>query len=140
MKLILSILLGTLTALPIAINFNTNPANALVTENALTQNLSALEIGNDNASEDSQTQSMRYVERGLAAHKDGDKETALAYYQKALELDQYNPAAYMGAAMAIGHSEDGISCMKAAAALFQAQNNQEGYNLAQEWLSIGNQG
>lgn len=78
--------------------------------------------------------SMRYVKLGWEAQKEGEKDQALLYYYKAVKADQNNAYAFMAAGNLIGDTEDGITCMKAAVALFRAQGNQEGYNASTAWL------
>jgi hypothetical protein len=78
--------------------------------------------------------SMRYVKLGWEAQQEGEKDQALLYYYKAVKSDQTNAYAFMAAGNLIGDTEDGITCMKAAVALFRAQGNQEGYNASVAWL------
>jgi tetratricopeptide (TPR) repeat protein len=78
--------------------------------------------------------SMRYVRRGLAAQKQGDERQALLFYYEALKLDRTNAVAFMAAGNLLGDTEEGITCMKAAALLFQQQQNREGYEMATSWL------
>ena len=79
--------------------------------------------------------SMEYVKRGWAAQKNGNKEKALSYYLKAVQTDKTNAYAFMAGGNLIGHNEDGIICMKAAAKLFRDQGNEEGVKVAQAWLA-----
>jgi tetratricopeptide (TPR) repeat protein len=78
--------------------------------------------------------SMKYVEMGMAAQKEGDEKQALEYYYQAVKIDQTNAVAFLLAGNLLGDTEDGIACVKAAGVLFQAQENQEGYELAMTWL------
>ncbi len=78
--------------------------------------------------------SMRYVKLGWEAQQEGEKDQALLYYYKAVKADKTNAYAFMAAGNLIGDTEDGITCMKAAVALFRAQGNQEGYNASVSWL------
>lgn len=78
--------------------------------------------------------SMRYVRRGLTAQKQGDERQALLFYYEALKLDRTNAVAFMAAGNLLGDTEEGITCMRAAALLFQQQQNQEGYEMATSWL------
>jgi cytochrome c-type biogenesis protein CcmH/NrfG len=79
-------------------------------------------------------QSMRYVQLGWAAQKRGNERQALIYYHKAVKLDQTNAVAFLAAGNLLGETEEGVTCIKAAVVLFQAQGNQEGYNIAVNWL------
>jgi hypothetical protein len=79
--------------------------------------------------------SMAYVRQGLAAQKDGNNRLALDYYYRAVKLDRTNAVAFMAAGNLLGDTDEGISCMKAAALLFQRQENQEGYEMATSWLA-----
>jgi hypothetical protein len=81
--------------------------------------------------------SMKYVTLGWEAQQEGDKDQALLYYYKAVKADKTNAYAFMAAGNLIGHNEDGITCMKAAATLFRAQGNKEGYVAATSWLKQG---
>jgi hypothetical protein len=78
--------------------------------------------------------SMRFVKLGWEAQQEGEKDQALLYYYKAVKTDQTNAYAFMAAGNLIGDTEDGITCMKAAVALFRAQGNQEGYKASMAWL------
>jgi hypothetical protein len=81
--------------------------------------------------------SMEYVRFGWGAEQFSEKKRALLYYYKAIKADQTNAYAFMAAGNLIGHNEDGHTCMKAAAALFRVQGNQEGYTAATNWLREG---
>jgi hypothetical protein len=81
--------------------------------------------------------SMKYVKLGWDAQQEGDKEQALLYYYKAVKANKTNAYAFMAAGNLIGHNEDGNTCMKAAATLFRAQGNKEGYTAATNWLQEG---
>jgi tetratricopeptide (TPR) repeat protein len=81
--------------------------------------------------------SMEYVKLGWAAQKKGDKDKALSFYLKAVQTDRTNAYAFMAGGNLIGHNEDGITCMKAAAKLFRDQGNQEGVKVAEAWLAQG---
>jgi hypothetical protein len=81
--------------------------------------------------------SMKYVKLGWDAQQEGDKDQALLYYYKAVKADKTNAYAFMAAGNLIGHNEDGNTCMKAAATLFRAQGNKEGYTAATNWLQEG---
>jgi hypothetical protein len=61
----------------------------------------------------------------------------LRYYLKAVQTDKTNAYAFMAGGNLIGHNEDGITCMKAAAKLFRDQGNEEGYKVATAWLEQG---
>ncbi len=78
--------------------------------------------------------SMGYVKMGMDAQKQGDTAQALEYYYQAVKIDKTNAVAFLLAGNLIGKTEDGIACVKAAGVLFQAQENQEGYELAMTWL------
>lgn len=79
--------------------------------------------------------SMKYVDLGIAAQKRGQDRQALLYYHQALKIDETNAYAFMGAATLLGANDEGITCMKAAATLFQEQDNPEGYEVAMNWLN-----
>lgn len=78
--------------------------------------------------------SMEYVRLDWDEQQAGNERQALLYYYEALKFDRYNGAAFLATGLLLGNTEEGISCMIAAALLFQAQGNQEGYNLATTWL------
>jgi tetratricopeptide (TPR) repeat protein len=82
----------------------------------------------------SQQQSMRYVQLGWAAQKRGQQRQALLYYYQAVKLDQTNAVAFLAAGNLLGETEEGITCVKAAVALFRSQGNREGYEIARNWL------
>lgn len=82
--------------------------------------------------------SMGYVKMGMAAEKQGDSAQALEYYYRAVKTDNTNAVAFLLAGNLLGETEDGIACIKAAGVLFQAQENQEGYELAMTWLKEHN--
>jgi hypothetical protein len=80
--------------------------------------------------------SMEYVKKGLAAQQEaGNEIEAMQYYYEAVKIDITNPAAFMAAGNLLGNTEDGISCVKAAALLFQAEGDRAGYEMAMEWLA-----
>ena len=128
---LVSIILATAAKAPaeLAPNVNTltiqtaNPAKIPARTNNKQRQLAA----------DSQS-SMRYVQRGLAAQKQGDERQALLFYYEALKLDRTNAVAFMAAGNLLGDTEEGITCMRAAALLFQQQQNQEGYEMATSWI------
>ncbi len=78
--------------------------------------------------------SMNYVKLGWEAQKNNDNDQALLYYYKAVKADKTNAYAFMAAGNLLGETDDGITCMKAAVALFKQQGNQEGYNVSLGWL------
>jgi tetratricopeptide (TPR) repeat protein len=82
--------------------------------------------------------SMGYVKMGLDAQKQGEPDRALEYYYQAVKTDETNAFAFLLAGNLLGKTDDGIACIKAAMVLFQAQNNQEGYELAVTWLKEHN--
>ena len=82
--------------------------------------------------------SMGYVKMGMDAEKQGDSAQALEYYYQAVTADNTNATAFLLAGNLLGETEDGIACIKAAGVLFQAQENQEGYELAMTWLQEHN--
>jgi tetratricopeptide (TPR) repeat protein len=82
--------------------------------------------------------SMGYVKMGMAAQKQGDAAQALEYYYQAVKIDKTNAVAFLLAGNLIGETDDGIACVKAAGVLFQAQDNQAGYELAMTWLKEHN--
>jgi tetratricopeptide (TPR) repeat protein len=79
-------------------------------------------------------QSMKYVQQGWAAQKRGNQRQALIYYHQAVKLDQTNAVAFLAAGNLLGETEEGVTCVRAAVVLFQAQGNQEGYRIAVNWL------
>jgi tetratricopeptide (TPR) repeat protein len=79
-------------------------------------------------------QSMKYVQLGWAAQKRGNERQALIYYHKAVKLDQTNAIAFLAAGNLLGETEEGVTCVRAAVVLFQSQGNQEGYEIAMNWL------
>jgi Tfp pilus assembly protein PilF len=89
---------------------------------------------NDDRQAANHEQSMEYVQMGWAAQKKGQNEQALVYYDKALKLEETNAYAFMAVATLLGGTEDGIICMKAALALFEQQENQQGVEIAAAWL------
>ncbi|WP_310415595.1 hypothetical protein [Chamaesiphon sp. OTE_8_metabat_110] len=82
--------------------------------------------------------SMGYVKMGLDAQKQGNPNQALEYYYQAVKTDNTNAVAFLLAGSLLGETDDGIACIKAAMLLFQAQENQEGYELAVAWLKAHN--
>ena len=94
----------------------------------------APEVKNDEGNAEEREQSMKYVQLGWAAQKQGKKEQALLHYDKALKLDETNAYAFMAVATLFGGTTDGITCMKAALVLFEQQENQEGVQIATAWL------
>lgn len=80
--------------------------------------------------------SLRYTELGFSAQKKGKKEQALGYYVKAVETDPANAYAFMLAGTLLGGTKEGIVCMKAAATIFRQKGDQEGYDLAVNWLEV----
>lgn len=94
----------------------------------------------DNSSERPQIatnsqQSMSYVKQGWTLQKRGNKRQALIYYYQALKADRTNAIAFLAAGNLLGSTKEGISCMKAAATLFESQGNRAGYDLAMSWLA-----
>jgi tetratricopeptide (TPR) repeat protein len=137
-----SFLTATLLVVPIALNLHIDRANALIigdvrssTHNPLAPSKSNENNIEDVAASDRKAQSLHYVELGWNAHQKGDRETALAYYQKALEIYDENAYAFAAVAILIGHSEQGNTCMRAAAELFERQGDREGYDGAMAWLN-----
>ena len=82
--------------------------------------------------------SMGYVKMGMDAQKQGEPTQALEYYYQAVKTDKTNAVAFLLAGNLLGETDDGIACIKAAMLLFQAQENQEGYELAVTWLKEHN--
>jgi tetratricopeptide (TPR) repeat protein len=80
-------------------------------------------------------QSMLYVKQGWTLQKRGNKRQALVYYYQALKADRTNAVAFLAAGNLLGNTKEGITCMKAAATLFEAQGNREGYDIAMNWLA-----
>lgn len=78
---------------------------------------------------------MAYVEKGLAAEEAGDETQAILYYYEAVKIDITNGFAFMAAGNLLGNIDDGKICVKAAALLFQAEQNEVGYKLAMNWLA-----
>jgi hypothetical protein len=83
-------------------------------------------------------ESLRYTKLAWEAQQRGEKETALAYYTKAVEADDHNAYAFMGACSLLGETKEGIICMKAAVVLFKEQGNEEGYKASLSWLENHN--
>jgi hypothetical protein len=72
---------------------------------------------------------------GWDAYKKDEHLGALEHFYEAVKLDDSNPYAYMGLAIVSGKtSEYGPAFMKYAAELFEQEKDQEGYDLAVEWL------
>jgi tetratricopeptide (TPR) repeat protein len=156
---IATILFSTLAALPIALNFHIGRADALITEDVrgFTQNPLARTQPNvvggaallaeplpqqkENLTEVAdghKAQSLEYVQRGWNAQKRGDAETAIGYYQQALEVDPENAYAFAAVAMLVGHCAEGHTLMQTAVELFDKQGNLDGCAAANEWLNEGN--
>ena len=109
--------------------------NSLTIQNIERSQEAAPEVNNDDTRQAANhDRSMEYVQLGWAAQKKGQNEQALAYYEKALKLEETNAYAFMAVATLIGGTEDGITCMKAALVLFEQQENQEGVEIATAWL------
>ena len=97
------------------------------------------EGGNDNRQAYKENEeSLRYTRLGWESQQKGEKEEALAYYVKAVEIDDHNAYAYMAAGSLLGETKEGIVCMKAAVVLFKEQENQEGYQASLAWLEEHN--
>ncbi len=97
------------------------------------------EDGNDNRQAYKENEeSLRYTRLGWEAQQKGEKESALAYYVKAVEIDDHNAYAYMAAGSLLGDTKEGIICMKAAVVLFKEQGNEEGYKASLAWLEENN--
>ena len=86
--------------------------------------------------------SLRYVELGAKAHKlyqttqkQHHFSKALYYYVEAMKTDKKNPFAYLGVGMLLGKTEEGILALKTAAILFYAEDNDELYQLAIQYLN-----
>jgi tetratricopeptide (TPR) repeat protein len=110
--------------------------NSLTIQN-VERSQAAPEVNNDDTRQAANhEQSMEYVQLGWAAQKKGQNEQALAYYGKALDLEETNAYAFMGAASLLGGTKDGITCMKAALVLFEQQENQQGVEAATAWLKV----
>jgi hypothetical protein len=97
------------------------------------------ERGNDNRQAYKESEeSLRYTRLGWEAQQNGEKESALAYYVKAVEADDHNGYAFMAAGSLLGATKEGIVCMKAAVVLFKEQGNEEGYKASLSWLEENN--
>jgi tetratricopeptide (TPR) repeat protein len=122
-----SVLLGTI-----------NNAHAALTSNSKTISVVQIETRKSDryqiAATTYSSQSMRYLELGMAAQKQGRDKQALLYYYKAITADETNAYAFMGIASLNGANDEGILYMTAAATLFKYQDNQKGYELAMKWL------
>jgi tetratricopeptide (TPR) repeat protein len=93
---------------------------------------------NDRQAYKESEESLKYTRLGWEAQQQGEKETALAYYTKAVEADDHNAYAFMAAGNLLGKTKEGIICMKAAVVLFKEQGNQEGYTASLSWLEVHN--
>jgi hypothetical protein len=103
------------------------PAKNIIALNKLDDSISAV---------NKRERSMEYVQKGLAVQQEtGDEMEAMQYYYEALKIDITNPAAFMAAGNLLGNTEAGINCVKAAALLFDAEEDREGYELAMSWLA-----
>jgi hypothetical protein len=105
------------------------PATPLSLQNATEKEVSA-----------EREESMAYVSKGLENQQAGNDDLALGNYYTAVEIDNTNGYAFLFAGQLIGKTdqETGIECAKTAAALFEAQDDSEGYELAIELLkSLG---
>jgi tetratricopeptide (TPR) repeat protein len=81
------------------------------------------------------TRSMEEVGIGWKSYKKDEHLKALEHFSKAVEIDEENPYAFAGVALVLGKtSAEGVVFMTYAAALFEQQNDQEGYDGAVEWL------
>jgi hypothetical protein len=89
----------------------------------------------ETATSGDRTRSMKEFGLGWNAYKKDEHLSALEHFYEAVKLDANNPYAYMGLAIVSGKtSEYGPAFMKHAADLFEQEENQEGYDLAVEWL------
>jgi tetratricopeptide (TPR) repeat protein len=121
-----SVLLGTINNAHAALTNNSKIISAIQTE---TRKSDSYQIATTYSS-----QSMKYLELGMAAQKQGRDKQALLYYYKAIAVDETNAYAFMGVASLYGANDEGILYMTAAATLFKYQDNQKGYELAMKWL------
>jgi tetratricopeptide (TPR) repeat protein len=81
------------------------------------------------------TRSMEEVSIGWKSYKKDEHLKAIAHFSKAVEIDEENPYAFAGLAIVSGQtSAEGVLFMMQAAALFEQQNDQEGYDGAVAWL------
>ncbi|WP_310485153.1 hypothetical protein [Chamaesiphon sp. VAR_48_metabat_403] len=117
---------------------NANKINLRIKDPVL---LSEVDTSDEDTSVDRE-QSMRYVHLGVNAQKMYQKtqkqrhfKQALYYYIEAIKTDKKNPFAYMGVGTLLGKTEEGILALKAAAILFYAEDNDEFYQLAIQYLN-----
>jgi hypothetical protein len=114
------------------LNIDRNTERNLPAKNIIAQ----VKLDNSIAATNNRDRSMEYVKKGLAVQQEaGNEMEAMLYYYEALKIDVTNPAAFMAAGNLLGNTEEGIQCVKAAALLFQAEENQAGYELAMNWLA-----
>jgi tetratricopeptide (TPR) repeat protein len=95
----------------------------------------------ETATSGDRTRSMAEFSLGWDAYKKDEHLSALEHFSESVKLDPNNPYAYMGLAIVSGKtSEYGPAFMKHSADLFEKEGNQEGYDLAIEWLqaAVGN--
>jgi hypothetical protein len=135
--------LVALAFVPLGLTFNVGAASAkLNTTQNIQHNLPAKNIiakvdpDNSIATSNNRDRSMEYVKKGLLVQQEAGKEQeAMLYYYEAVKIDTTNPMAFMAAGNLLGDTDEGITCVKAAALLFQAEENEEGYQLAINWLT-----
>jgi trehalose/maltose hydrolase-like predicted phosphorylase len=135
--------LVALVSLPLGVAFKVEPVSAKsnITQNT-EHNLPAKNIiakveldGSAPAASDSRAESMSLVKQGLAAQEAGNEEQAMLYFYEAVTIDITNPYAFLAAGNLLGNTQEGINCIRAAAVLFQAEENQAGFRLATNWLA-----
>jgi hypothetical protein len=79
--------------------------------------------------------SMKYLEIGMEAQKDGNKELALANYYTALKFDNENAHAWLVVGTIFGNTGTGIKAIKLAAQLFEIQGDEDCYKIAIDLLA-----
>jgi hypothetical protein len=96
-------------------------------------------IDNDDAEEtktsNDRDRSMEEFGLGWNAYQKDEHLNALEHFYEAAKIDSENPYAYLGLALVSGKtSKEGVVFMTKAAELFEREKDQEGYDLAVEWL------
>jgi hypothetical protein len=131
------IFLATIAILSLTLSSNIQVAHA---DLARGTNLQIHRLIDNDAEETTATtnnraRSMEEFKLGWDAYKKEEHLNALEHFYEAVKLDASNPYAYMGLALVSGKtSEYGPAFMQQAADLFEREENQEGHDLAVEWL------
>jgi hypothetical protein len=137
------ILLATITTLSLTLASHINVAQAGLARGTDLQIHRS--IDNDDAEETTATtnnraRSMKEFGLGWNAYKKDEHLNALDHFYQAVKIDSENPYAYLGLALVSGKtSQEGVAFMTKAAELFEQEKNQEGYDLALEWLQAADQ-